>query len=122
MPGTESELSSMPCENWEAIGEPTAPSGYKYKDPELDDGPVKTLTLKGGRVLTAVLLGKRPGNLGYDLDEFVSQDPVRVRLFTPPGGIMTHCLEFGGSAIVGGKDGSDGKTFKAKDSPAASCP
>jgi hypothetical protein len=63
--------------------------------------------------------GSGPTDLDYDLVVGQSQDPVRVtlELGTLPN---RYCLAFGGLVRA---DGSNGKSFLARNSPApASCP
>jgi len=109
--------AALPCQNWSTIGSATNPKGYKYHDPELDDGPAKLVVWKDGKLLKATLSGQGPSMLDYDLQVGVSEDPVGVQFVA---GATNLCMQCSGMA---GKDGSDGKLFKGKDCPApAACP
>ena len=109
--------AGLPCENWSAIGSAISPRGYKYRDPELNDGPVKLLSWKDGKLLKATLSGQGTSVLGYDLQVGTSENPVDVQFASGASGL---CMQCSGAS---GKDGSDGKLFKANDCPAPpSCP
>jgi len=103
----QTHMTDLPCQNWTLIGTPAAPKGYRYKDPELDDGTTKTLTWKA-RNLKATLAGNGPTVLGYDLQFGVSETPVAFKLVS---GTSTLCLACSG---YNGKDGSDGRQFLGK--------
>jgi hypothetical protein len=104
--------TNLPCQNWSLLGSPTSPKGYKYSDPELDDGSAKKLLWKDGKELKASLFGKGPATLAYDLQIGVSQGDVAVKFVSVSTQVCMACpgLPF--------KDGSDGRTFLAKDCPA----
>jgi YVTN family beta-propeller protein len=104
----ESHTTGLPCQNWTLIGTITSPKGYKYSDPELNDGTAKTALWKSQN-LKVTLLGKGPTALLYDLQPGVSQDPVGVHFSTLGN---SFCMQCNGSS---GKNGSDGRTFLGKD-------
>jgi DNA-binding beta-propeller fold protein YncE len=106
------QIADLPCQNWKVLGSPAAPKGYKYKDPEQDEGVAKVVTWKA-RQLKATLTGKGPTTLGYDLEIGVDEAPVAAS-FT--SGAVTICLE---CAAYNGKTGADGKQFLGK---TLSCP
>jgi DNA-binding beta-propeller fold protein YncE len=102
-----SQTSKLPCQNWTLLGSIASPKGYKYKDPELDDGTAKSVTWKARR-LKATLSGKGPTTLGYDLQFGVDEAAVATRFSS---GAVIICLE---CAAFNGKNGSDGKQFLGK--------
>jgi DNA-binding beta-propeller fold protein YncE len=108
----QSHTTDLPCENWALLGTPAAPKGYKYKDPEQDEGTAKSITWKA-RQLKATLTGKGPTTLGYDLEVGVDETPVAARFSS---GAVTICLE---CTAYNGKTGADGKQFLGK---ALTCP
>lgn len=111
----QSHVIGLPCQNWTLLGNPSNPSGYKYKDKELDDGTVKVAVWKAGK-LKLVLQGKGPSNLDYDLTAGISQGTVDLLFDNNGDGLCMACIGFNG------KDGSDGKKFLGKSCPApASC-
>jgi hypothetical protein len=115
-PGGQSLSVPLPCQNWKLLGSTSNPKGYKYADPELDDGVVKLVMWKTGNQLKATFFGKGATTLSYDLQAGVSQSPVRVKLINENTNL---CMACNGQP---GKDGSDGKIFQGKDCPApASC-
>ncbi|HSQ00606.1 MAG TPA: hypothetical protein VL049_25565 [Candidatus Dormibacteraeota bacterium] len=107
----QSDSTNLPCQNWSLLGSPTSPKGYKYSDPELDDGTAKKVLWKNGKQLKASLFGKGPTTLAYDLQIGVSQGDVAVKFVSVSVEVCMACpgLPF--------KDGSDGRTFLAKDCP-----
>jgi subtilisin family serine protease len=109
----------LPCDNWTLTGTATSPKGYKYRDQELDEGACKLVLLKNGLLMKALCQGQGPTTeLDYDLQEGQAQDPVSVVLTT--GTTNTYCAEFGGEVK---KDGSDGRSFAAREAGApAGCP
>jgi len=111
-PSGQVHTTDLPCQNWQLIGGTSAPKGYKYLDPELDDGTARIVVWKDHELLKATLLGSGPTVLNYDLQTGVSEDPVAVTLRGPSSAI---CMQCDGS---NGKDGSDGKLFLGKDCPA----
>ena len=102
-----SHATDLPCQNWTILGSLTSFKGYKYKDPEQDQGTAKTVVWKA-RQLKATLTGKGPTTLDYDLQVGVDQAPVAAR-FT--SGTSTICLE---CTAYNGKNGADGKQFLGK--------
>lgn len=109
---------NLPCENWTLVGNPSAPKGYKYKDPEQDQGPCKGVTLLDGKIIKAVCSGKNPSSpLAYDL--IAGEGSVAVRLTT--GSTWRGCTEFSAERAVVSRD--DAQAFLAKNAAApASCP
>jgi DNA-binding beta-propeller fold protein YncE len=105
----ESHSTDLPCGNWRLIGSPTTPKGYKYKDNELDDGTAKIVLWKGGKLLKAVLQGKGPTSLDYDLQLGVGQGTVAAKLESGSRVVCSVCPPYNG------KDGSDAKKFLGKD-------
>jgi hypothetical protein len=97
----------LPCQNWVQLGSPTSPKGYKYKDPEQDDGTAKVVTWKL-RNLKATLTGKGPTTLDYDLQLGVDQAPVAARFESESISICLQCTAHNG------KSGVDGKQFLGK--------
>ncbi len=114
----ENHTTDLPCQNWVLLGSASSPKGYKYGDPELDDGTAKKVIWKNGSQLKATLFGKGPTTLDYDLQTGIVQSPVALRFDSQAGPICLAC------AGVAGKDGSDGKNFQGKDcaAPAACLP
>jgi len=111
----ESHTADLPCENWALLGSSSNPKGYKYRDPELDDGTVKKLTWKHQTMLKAILQGKGPSTLDYDLT-VADQGTVGVQLTVNGASTCMACDDYNG------KNGSDEKLFLGKDCPApASC-
>ncbi|MBX3024472.1 hypothetical protein KF840_06130 [bacterium] len=104
----QAHLTGLPCGNWRLIGSAAHPKGYRYRDPELDDGTVKLVVWKTGRRLKVVLLGRGPSTLDYDLQVGV------------PQGTVTAVLRSGGTSLCGacgpaaGADGSDGRRFTGR--------
>jgi hypothetical protein len=109
----ETHASPLPCQNWTLLGKETAPTGYSYRDKELDDGTVQKLVWKAKKVLKAVLRGKGPTNLDYTLQVGVSQSPVDATLRSGPQRVCVRC------AASSGRDGSDGRIFTGHDT---ACP
>ncbi len=109
----------LPCENWQAIGNPASPKGYKYKDREQDQGPCKTVEVKKGKYLKAACTGKNPNSpLTYDL---TASGEGRVGVVLSTGSSIAYCAEFQGSTGTVIRD--DETLFRAKDAPApAGCP
>jgi hypothetical protein len=108
----QSHTSDLVCENWRTLGPSSAPTGYKYRDPELDDGTVKTLIWKNGKLLKAIFKGQGATTLAYELQIGVAQGVVEVAL---QSGAERVCLSCG---AADGKDGSDARKFLGKN---ASC-
>jgi hypothetical protein len=114
----QSYSTDLPCQNWDLIGSPTNPKGYKYSDPELNDGTAKKVIWKNGKQLKATLFGKGPTTLAYDLQIGVSQGDVAVTFVSES---VALCMSCSGQPF---KDGSDGQTFQGKDcaAPVACAP
>ncbi len=106
----ESHTIGLPCQNWDLLGNAASPKGYKYKDKELDDGTVKVVSWKQGK-LKLVLSGKGSSTLDYDLAVSVSQGTVDVLFDNLGSSLCMACAPFNA------KDGSDGKKFLGKNCP-----
>jgi hypothetical protein len=112
----ESHTTDLPCQNWALIGSEANARGYKYKDPELNDGTAKTVSWKRGVSLKATLSGKGPTQLDFDLAIGVGQGAIDVALSSGPTRVCMRCAPFNG------KDGSDGKTFQGKSATCSPAP
>jgi DNA-binding beta-propeller fold protein YncE len=108
----QTHTSNLVCDNWSTTGPSSAPTGYKYRDPELDNGTVSTLTWKSGKLLKLTFKGKGASTLNYDLQLTIAQGTVAVQL---QSGAEKYCLQCAGDD---GHDGSDGRKFLGK---GASC-
>jgi YVTN family beta-propeller protein len=108
----QAHATDLPCQNWSLIGSVANPTGYKYSDPELDDGTAKRVIWKSGKQFKAVLLGKGPSTLAYDLQTGVGQGTVQAVFLSESVGLCMSC------SGLPGKDGSDAKLFLGKDCPA----
>ncbi|MFN8643749.1 MAG: thrombospondin type 3 repeat-containing protein [Candidatus Binatia bacterium] len=108
----QTHSTDLPCQNWALLGSFANPKGYKYADPELDDGTAKKVIWKGGKQLKALLFGKGPTTLAYDLQTGVAQGTVQARFVSVSVGL---CMSCNGQP---GKDGSDAKLFLGRDCPA----
>ncbi|MFQ5667939.1 MAG: hypothetical protein ACE5I7_16110 [Candidatus Binatia bacterium] len=107
----------LPCENWSALGLGEKPRGYRYKDPELDQGPCRLVLIRDGKRMKAVCRGSGAAtDFLYDLSEGSDQGSVNVVLTT---GVRDHCTAF---SAFNGKTGADGKRFLGKNaSPPSAC-
>jgi hypothetical protein len=102
----------MPAANWHYTGRPGGNVGYRYADPRLVSGPLRSARVQNGRLLKAV--GKGP-LLGHILA--TNPDPVVVVLQIGSTG-HRYCLEFGGRTRF-----VPGQFFRATAAPApAPCP
>ncbi len=109
--------TDLPCQNWDLIGNESNPKGYKYKDKELDDGTAKRVIWKDGKQIKAILQGKGPTVLDFDLQLGVPQGSIDT---TFTFGADAYCMSCNG---FNGRDGSDGKKFLGKDCTAPpTCP
>src|SRR5262249_62020158 len=100
----------LPAGNWQPIGDAVDHKGFKYKDKLLAAGPVRSVTVKTGKLLRATGKG---GTLGDSLA--TNPDPVTVVLTLAA---RRYCATFGGTIKFGA-----GKSFTAKLAPVpASCP
>jgi hypothetical protein len=105
--GNDTGELPLPCQNWDDTG-----SGYRYRDPELDDGPCRDVSISTGRRIKATCLGKgATTDLPYDLTPGTDEDAVHAVLTL--GGVR-YCTTF---EDFNGKDGSDGKRFLGKNAP-----
>ena len=113
----QSHSTGLRCGNWKLLGSPQNPKGYKYRDPELDDGTAKLVVWKDGKLLKAVLQGSGLTSLAYDLQVGTAQGTVRAVLESGAMAVCSAC------AAHEGQDGSDGKRFTGRDCPAPlACP
>ncbi len=100
----ESVSANLPCQNWSVSG-----SGkYTYKDADLSEGTVKKVVWKQGQ-LKAVLLGRGPTPLAFNLIPGVDQGLVSVQLDSGAQHICMLCDDFQGA------NGSNGKKFLGKE-------
>ena len=107
----------LPCQNWVAVGSPPLGpgDGYRYSDPNLEDGLCKSVLVRHLRTLAVSCRGKVGGpDFPYDLEAGVDEGTVRVILEI---GGLPYCSEFTAS---GADDGSDGRRFEAGTSPTPS--
>jgi glucose/arabinose dehydrogenase len=95
--------------SWSTIGDPSDAKGYRYKDPDQTNGPIKTVILRNGRLIK--ITGKGSG-LNHTLT--VNPDPVDVVLST---GTKRYCMSFGGTVRF-----TANMLFNAKDAPTGTCP
>lgn len=103
----------LPASGWRRLGKPSSPTGYKYSDPRLLNGPVtgatlraKYLNVSGKGVSLLHTLGLNP-------------DPVFVMLEL---GATRYCMSFGTSTGAAPQF-SAGKQFSGKHASApAACP
>jgi hypothetical protein len=109
--------------NWTALGNPPGAKGYKYRDPELDDGACKVVIAKPGVLFRAVCFG---AGIGFALSDD-TQDAIDVTVQL--GDDQVHCMSFSsGSGTILKDEGTGIKPtgvglFKAKDATApGSCP
>jgi DNA-binding beta-propeller fold protein YncE len=100
----KSHTTDLPCQNWTLVGSASAPKGYRYRDPEQNDGTARTVTWRPSQ-LKATLTGQGPTTLDYDLQVGVDEAPVAARFSSEP---ITICLE---CTAYNGKNGSNGKQF-----------
>jgi len=100
----------MPAGSWSVIGDPSNAKGYRYKDPDQANGPIKVAMLRSGKLIKAV--GKGAG-LNHTLAG--NPDPVDVVLQT---GTKKYCMTFGGTVRF-----TANLLFNAKDAAApGACP
>jgi YVTN family beta-propeller protein len=109
----ESHTTPLPCQNWSLAGREDSPKGYSYRDKELDDGTVKKLSWKAGKVFKASLQGRGPTNLDYTLVLGVSQSPVDAVFRSGQNRVCIRCN------ASSGRDGHDGRPFTGR---GADCP
>src|SRR5262249_47925362 len=106
----QAETLPMPASGWSGVGTPI--KSYRYRDRTLANGPVKSATVRGGKLLkvsarntNGTLTFALAGSPQLGLDVVVTSGPVRF------------CAGFGGTLK---KD--DGSHFLAVDAPApAAC-
>ncbi|MDX2171299.1 MAG: thrombospondin type 3 repeat-containing protein, partial [Deltaproteobacteria bacterium] len=98
----------LPCQRWELLGSPSAPSGYKYRDAQLADGAAKTVLWKNGK-LKAVLAG---ADIDYTLQVGTNEQMVVAELTSGDARVCMRC----GPTLA---NGTDGKRFIGQN---GSCP
>jgi glucose/arabinose dehydrogenase len=104
----------MPASGWTYIGKPAAQRGYRYRDRDGSNGPVKLAVLRNGRRLRAIAVGPA---LGHTLSS--NPDPVSIVLQT---GDKHYCMRFGASTGAATTFAPD-KRFSALNAAApAACP
>ncbi|MDG2306721.1 MAG: hypothetical protein P8R42_19125 [Candidatus Binatia bacterium] len=108
----QSHLTDLPCQNWALLGSTANPRGYRYKDPQLDDGTVKSVVWRNGKVWKAALRGKGPSVLDYDLKVAVSEGEVTASFRS---GLERLCIA---CTAPLGQDGILGKLFRGRTCPA----
>ena len=99
----------MPAGSWSVIGDPSNAKGYRYKDPDQANGPIKVAMLRSGKLIKAV--GKGAG-LHHTLA--ANPDPVDVVLQT---GTKRYCMTFAGTVRF-----TANLLFNAKDAGTGTCP
>ena len=99
----------MPAGSWSVIGDPSNAKGYRYKDPDQANGPIKVAILRSGKLIKAV--GKGAG-LNHTLA--ANPDPVDVVLQT---GTKRYCMTFAGTVRF-----TANLLFNAKDAGTGTCP
>ncbi len=119
--GHDSGVIGLPCENWFALGglKPGQVSkrSYRYRDSQLDQGPCKSVLVKGEKSITVKCQGKGEAtDFPYDLEVGLSEGTVHAVLDM---GLYEFCSSF---PPDGSADGSDGKKFKGKNAPIVGCP
>lgn len=107
----QSHTTPLPCQNWSLLGSSSNPKGYKYADKELDQGTAKKVIWKNGSQLKAILSGKGPSVLDFDLQLGVPAGSVAAMLSNGSNAICASCLP------SNRRDGSDGRTFLGKGCP-----
>ena len=99
----------MPAGSWSVIGDSSNAKGYRYKDPDQANGPIKVAILRSGKLIKAV--GKGAG-LHHTLA--ANPDPVDVVLQT---GTKRFCMTFAGTVRF-----TANLLFNAKDAGTGTCP
>jgi hypothetical protein len=107
--------TNLPCQNWERLGTPGSPQGYRYRDHDLVDGTVRCASWLDGR-FTATLSGRGAFFLDYDLVQDVSQGTVDAVFASDGTSLCFAC------AASDGEDGSGAQSFAGRSCPApAAC-
>jgi glucose/arabinose dehydrogenase len=96
-PGSQVQVTSaffdltypLPMGNFDYLGDPGDNEGYKYRDRDLSDGPIKALTIKNGKLVRIV-------GRGTALGHALTTNPVPVNVVLTLAG-RTHSMRFGGS-------------------------
>jgi hypothetical protein len=100
----------LPASNWTAVAKKGVVTGYKYADPKLVAGPIKSATLVNGQLKIS---GK-----GAALEHVIATEPTNLRVVFESGDAPYLCLGAGGKVSF-----KAGASFKAANNPApASCP
>ena len=71
----ESFSQMLPCANWEQTA-----GGYRYHDPEIDDGPCRLVSFEPASAIKALCSGSGPSVLDFDLEPGLAQAPIIVTL------------------------------------------
>jgi outer membrane protein assembly factor BamB len=110
----ETDVYPLPAKNWHALGAPRRPTGFRYSDPALADGPCRTVVVRTSNQVRVVCAGD---GIKYTLDEptqgalagivSLGQTPVR------------YCTEFGGTVVRDRQVRGPAKpgAFKARKAP-----
>lgn len=119
--GHDSGVIDLPCENWFALGglKPGQVSkrSYRYRDGQLDEGPCKSVLVKGEKSITVKCQGKgETTDFPYDLEVGTSEGTIHAVLDM---GLYKFCSSFPSD---GSTDGSDGKKFKGRNAVIVGCP
>jgi len=116
--GASSFTQDLPAAQWELLGKPSDPRGYRYRDRNFASGPCRLVVVRSGRVVRARCRSGAAAVVDYDLQVGQVEAPIRVDLLLGQG--TGYCSVFGGTVV---RDGSNGRTFLARGAPApASCP
>jgi cysteine-rich repeat protein len=102
---------ALPCAHWALIGTTGRPHGYVYHDRDHADGPCERVVVRDGRRLQARCTG-RTVPVAYGLVVGRSENDVATALVF---GATRQCTLV---TAPSGKDGSDGKVFRATNAPA----
>ncbi|MEE8558646.1 MAG: PQQ-binding-like beta-propeller repeat protein [Myxococcota bacterium] len=92
-PGETDEFL-LPAQNWKTIGPKRRPTGYRYSDPDLSEGPCRSIRLRTTRLLRASCTGAQ---ILYTLNEPQQQTlSAMLELGSTP---VAYCVEFEGTIL-----------------------
>ena len=92
-PGETDEFL-LPAQNWKTIGPRAKPTGYRYSDPDLSEGPCRSVRIRTTRLLRASCTGAQ---ILYTLNEPMQQTlSAMLELGSTP---VAYCVEFGGTIL-----------------------